>query len=64
MTWKIAKDAGGFDDNRDASKDIRMGIEETPVVALATTAKAAQVARMAMKLLPQLRPLDMALVGR
>ena len=55
---KIAGDAGGCDDDSDASVDGSMRIEgdagtssvqfrETPVVAMATTAKAVQVARMA-----------------
>jgi hypothetical protein len=44
---KIAGDAGGSEDDIYASEVGRMEIERTPVVAMATTAKAAQVARMA-----------------
>ncbi len=44
---KIAGDAGCCDDDSDAANTAELESRETPVVAMATTAKAAQVARMA-----------------
>jgi hypothetical protein len=44
---KIAGDAGGCDDDSDASEDGKLESRETPVVAMATTAKAAKFSRVA-----------------